>query len=117
MEEIELLRNTVAKIKGTVLPWYTITYEKDTTMLFSERPEKLYGKISYYVNKNAIISINVRSPKGRLMSTPVSAETINPGNHEYKLNLDIKNWPKGDYDICVYEDYSNLNLKKRFTIE
>lgn len=117
MEEIELLRSTVAKIKGIILPWYTITYEKDTAMLFSERPEKLYGKINYYTNKNAIISINIRSPKGRLMATPVPEETMDPGNHEYKLNLNIKGWPKGDYDICVYEDYSNLNFKKRFTIE
>lgn len=117
MEEIELLRQTVAKIKGITLPWYSITYEKDTAMLFSERPEKLYGKINYYINKNAIISINIRGPKGRLMATPVPEETMNPGNHEYKVDLNIKGWPKGEYDICVYEDYSNLNLKKRFTIE
>jgi len=52
-----------------------------------------------------------------LMATLVPEETKNPGNHEYKMNLEIKDWPKGDYDICVYEDYSNLNLKKRFTIE
>ncbi len=117
MEEIDLLRKTVAKIKGIVLPWYTITYEKDTAMLFSERPEKLFGKINFYTNKNAIISINIRSPKGRLMTTLVEEERKDQGNHEYKLNLDIKGWPKGDYDICVYEDFSNLNFKKRFTIE
>lgn len=117
MEEIDLLRQTVAKIKGIVLPWYTLTYETDTALVFSERPEKLYGKFSYYTNKNAIISINIRSLKGLLMKTLISEEASNPGNHEYKLDLNVKNWPKGDYDICVYEDYSNLNLKKRFTIE
>lgn len=117
MEEIDLLRKTVAKIKGIVLPWYTITYEKDTAMLFSERPEKLYGKINYYTNKNAIISINIRSPKGRLMTTLIEEERTHQGDHEYKLDLNVKGWPKGDYDICVYEDFSNLNFKKRFTIE
>lgn len=117
MEEIELLRQTVAKIKGITLPWYSITYEKDTALLFSERPERIYGKFDYYTNKNTIISINIRSTKGRLMATLVPEETKNPGNHEYKLDLEIKGWPKGDYDICVYEDYSNLNFKKRFSIE
>ncbi len=117
MEEIDLLRRTVAKIKGVELPWYTITYEKDTAMLFSERPEKLFGKINFYTNKNAIISINIRSPKGRLMTTLIEEERKNQGNHEYKLDLNIKGWPKGEYDICVYEDFSNLNFKKRFKIE
>jgi len=117
MEEIELLRTAVAKAKGITLPWYTISYEKDTVLLFSNRPEKLHGKIAYYVNRNAIITINIRSSKGQLMTTLIQEEAKNPGNQEFKLDLDIRNWAKGNYDICVYEDYSNLNFKKRFTIE
>lgn len=117
MEEIDLLLQTVEKIKGIKRPWYSITYAKDTSMLFSNRPETLHGKINYYTNKNTVISINVRSAKGRLMTTLINEELKNTGNHEYKLNFDITNWPKGDYDVNVFEDYSNLNFKKRFTIE
>jgi hypothetical protein len=51
------------------------------------------------------------------MATLISSEAQDPGKHDFKLNLNVKNWPKGDYDICVYEDYSNLNFKKRFTID
>ena len=117
LEEIDLLRRTVAKIKGIVLPWYSITYEKDSTQLFSNKAERIFGNFDYYINKNVMVSINVRSTKGRLMATLITSEAQDPGKHDYKLNLNVKNWPKGDYDICVYEDYSNLNFKKRFTID
>lgn len=116
MAEIDLLRRTVAKIKGIELPWYSIDYVKDTAQLFSNKPEKVYGDFEYYLNRNSIVSINIRSAKGRLMTTLLEGEAQDPGKHVVKLNSNVKNWPKGEYDICVYEDYSNLNLRKRFVL-
>jgi hypothetical protein len=116
MEDIDLLRRTVAKIKGVVLPWYSITYEKDTARLFSNKPERIFGNFEYYINKNAMMLINVRSQKGKLMATLLKDKANNPGKHLFKLDLNVKNWPKGEYQIYVYEDYANLNMKLPFTL-
>lgn len=112
----DLLRRTVASIKGIEMPWYSIRYEKDTAMLFSGRPEKVYGTLEYYLKTNAIVTINVRNKNGTLVATLMKAMAHNPGKYLFDVDLPVKNWQKGEYEINIYEDYSNLNLKKKFTL-
>lgn len=116
MTLIAPLRHTVAEIKGLVLPWYTLTYENDTSTLFSGKPSELFSEISYYLNTNAAITITIRNTKGELVYTV--ANRLNPGrgHHSFELKLPVRNWPKGDYSLCIYEDYNNLNTKKVFRL-
>jgi hypothetical protein len=51
------------------------------------------------------------------MQTLMKGMNTGPGSYNYSLNLNVRKWPKGAYDIYIYEDYSNLNLKKTFELE
>jgi hypothetical protein len=113
---IDLLRRTVASLKGIELPWYSISFEKDTSTLFSGRAEKLWGSFEYSMKTNAIVTIKVRNQNGMLMATLMKAMAHNPGKYLFDVDLPVKNWKKGDYEINIYEDYSNLNLTKKFTL-
>jgi hypothetical protein len=106
----------VASLKGIELPWYSISFEKDTSTLFSGRAEKLWGSFEYSMKTNAIVTINVRNQNGMLMATLMKAMAHNPGKYLFDVDLPVKNWKKGDYEINIYEDYSNLNLTKKFTL-
>ena len=113
---IKLLRSTIASLKGIELPWYSISYEKDTSTLFTGRAEKLWGTLEYSLKSNAIVTINVRNQNGILMATLMKAMAHNPGKYLFDVDLPVKNWKKGDYEINIYEDYSNLNLTKKFKL-
>lgn len=116
LEEIQLLRQTLADIKGVKLPWYTLTYVDDTSTLFTNKPEKMISDVSYFLNTNAAVSIQIRNSKGEIVYTV--AHRINPGRgtHSFHLRLPVKNWPQGEYSLCIYEDYNNLNTKKTFLL-
>jgi hypothetical protein len=116
VKQIKLLRATVAAIKGIEDPWYSIKYENDTAILFSNKPERLFGEINYYLNKNATVTINVRNRNGALMKTLIKDLVKGPGNYDYELDLEVKGWPNGDYQISFYEDNSNLIMMKKFTL-
>lgn len=116
MQSIKLLRQTVADIKGIEIPWYTLTYEKDTTRLFSHKAERIIGKFDYYLKTNGVLTINIRNKRGQLISTLIKESMAERGMHSYNLNLLVKGWAKGDYEIFVYENYSNLSTKKKFRL-
>lgn len=116
LEKIQLLRQTLADIKGIILPWYTLTYQKDTAQLFTDKPDKLISDISYYLKTNSSVHINIRNAQGNLVYTV--AKRINPGRgqHSFHLRLPVNNWPKGEYALYIYEDDNNLNTKKIFEL-
>ena len=117
MDLVYLLRKTVAEIKGVVLPWYSLSFEKDTAMLFSNRPEQLSGTITYLVKHNTTLTINIRhNESSRLATTLVKGARLGPGKYNYDLKLLVKDWPKGNYTIYVYEDFSKLNLMRNFKL-
>ena len=116
MENIKVLRETVAGIKGIELPWYTLTFVKDTAQLFSGRPEMLFGKIDYYIRNNTVVTINIRDKRGRIVKSLTKGKTANPGKYTYDLKLNVKAWPKGEYNLYIYEDFSNLNKRKKFVL-
>jgi hypothetical protein len=116
MENIQLLRETLAEIKGIELPWYSIYYEKDSSRVFSGKHNLLKGKIEFTKINNGITTIQIRSKEGRIMNALVKNAAQGPGKYNYPVNLNIKGWPKGTYEILVYEDQSQLILKKQFTL-
>lgn len=115
MNKIKKLREIVAKIKGVELPWYSISYEKDTAMLFTNKHERIFGDIIYDVQNSAQITITLRHKNGDLVAVLLDGKPSR-GKQFYKLDLRVKGWPKGEYEIFVYEDYSKLNIKKTFKL-
>ena len=116
MMAIDPLRRGVAEIMDIKLPWYTLSYVKDSSMLFSNRPEKLYAEVDYYLKRNALISIILRARDGRVVTTLVESIGRGPGNYSYRFNMDVTDLPKGAYDVCVYEDFARLNIIKSFKL-
>lgn len=113
---VDLLKRTVASIKGIEVPWYTLRFEEDASSLFSGRHSLLTGELSYSINGNTMVSIVVKNQSGQLVKTLVKGDPQSSGEHIFDLKLVVANWPKGDYTICIYEDYSNLKKKMGFTL-
>lgn len=111
-----LLKRMVAKIKNIEVPWYSVTYETDPATLFSGRAEAVYGEVSYYISNNALISINVRDKNGVVVATIEKGTAKGSGEYTQPIALSVKGWPKGDYEIAVYEDYSRLIKRVKFTL-
>lgn len=116
MEEIKTLREMLAEIKGIELPWYNIYYLKDSLNVFSGKHYNLKGTIEYYKINNGITTIQVRQKNGKIMSALVKNACQGPGKYHYPVDLNIKGWPKGEYDILIFEDNSQLILKKSFKL-
>ena len=115
-ETVFALKKFVAELKQQELPWYSLTFKNDTSQLFSNVPEKLWGTINYRVKHQTIISVNIRNSKGVVVSTIVERVAKSPGNHSVRINMPVINWPKGDYSVFIIEDYSNINTKKNFKL-
>ncbi|MEA3451133.1 MAG: hypothetical protein U9Q83_04440 [Bacteroidota bacterium] len=116
MEDIKILRNTLADILNIEIPWYTLSYVQDTARLFSDRPKIIKGNFKYYVKNNSIITINVRNSNGQIVKVLVKEVAKNPGAYDHYLDMNVANWRKGKYSIFVYADYSNIILKKEFVL-
>ncbi len=115
-ERVQLLKNTVASILGLEIPWYSISYEKDSVRVFSDRPKRVWGKIDYTIKNNSVVNVNVRNKSGKVMTTLVKGASKGPGEYVFDASVNVKDWPKGDYAIFIYEDFSNLNCKKEFKL-
>jgi hypothetical protein len=116
MKKVELLRKTLAEIQHIELPWYSITYEKDSAMLFSGRHLNVSGEVPYYIKNNCTVSISVRNQNNSFVKRINKGTPHNPGDYTFYLDLDVKGWPKGKYAVCVMEDQSNLITKRTFEL-
>ena len=110
------LRKMVSKIKGLECPWYTINYEKDEARFVTDVHEMVTARVPYNLSNHGIVSIVVKNSQGGIVKTVLSGQTLGPGAHEYFLDLDVRNWPKGEYMLYIYEDYSLLNSKRKFKL-
>lgn len=110
------LRKALAEYLNIEITWYTLTYAEDTTNLFSDRPTKIFGEINYNISNNTVITINIRNIHGEVVKTLVKESFVNPGIYKYVLELDVSNYPKGEYEVYFYEDFANLKFKKKFVL-
>jgi hypothetical protein len=115
-ENQQRLRNILAKVKGIEVPWYSVSYRQDTARVFTDQHVKVWGNVDYQVKHNATISVNVRSLDGMVMKTLVEEMPVNPGYYTYKMDLPVFDWPKGEYEIGIFEDGANLLVKKQFKL-
>ncbi|HLP56965.1 MAG TPA: hypothetical protein VK151_18145 [Fluviicola sp.] len=114
--KIRSLKRTVAMIKGMEVPWYSVTYETEPGTLFSGKAESVYGEVTYYLSNNALVSINVRDKNGVVVANLEKGTAKGSGEYTYPLALSVKGWPKGEYEIAVYEDYSRLIKRVKFIL-
>ena len=115
-KKVRPLRELVAKLKGEQVPWYMLSYQKDTTRLFSDIAERLIGKIDYYLPNSSIVTINIRSSTGEVVKVLAKESGLGPGMHTIPVDLNVKGWPKGKYEVMVYTDYATLISKSVFKL-
>ncbi len=115
-KDITPLINTISKIKKLPVPWYKLVYQQDSSRVFTDRPVRLTGEIKYFVNKNTIISIVVKSKAGEIIASPVMGSAIGSGEYHYYLDIDVTEWVRGEYRLEVLEEYSRVNTSKSFKL-
>ncbi|MFN5222543.1 MAG: hypothetical protein ACK5DJ_00010 [Bacteroidota bacterium] len=115
-KNVRLLRQLVCKIKGEQMPWYMLSYQKDSTRLFSNIPERLLGNVEYYLRNSAVVTINIRSSTGEVVKVLAKESGLGPGMHKLPVDLNVKGWPKGKYDVMIYTDYATLVSKSTFIL-
>lgn len=115
-KKVRPLRELVAKLKGEQVPWYMLSYQKDTTRLFSDIAERLIGKIDYYLRNSSVVTINIRSSKGEVVKVLTKESGLGPGMHTIPVDLNVKGWPKGKYEVMVFTDYATLISKSVFKL-
>ncbi|MFM2286330.1 MAG: hypothetical protein RLZZ543_1827 [Bacteroidota bacterium] len=110
------LRSLVAKVKNLPLPWYSIEYEPDTSRLFSNKPQRVWGEIEYYVPNNGQVTLVIKDAKGRNIRTLINAQNVNPGTYTYFVDEPLKGWKNGTYTLMLYGDQGNLILRRDFSV-
>ena len=110
------LRSLVAKVKNITIPWYSVEYEPDSILLFSNKPQRVWGEMQYYVPNNGQITLVIKDAKGRIIKTLFKSQNVNPGTYNYFVDESLKGWKNGTYTLMLYGDQSNLLLRRDFSI-
>lgn len=110
------LRKTLCDLTGKEMPWATLKYKEDSTVVFTGTVNRIRGDIQYYVRYNTSITIYLTDAYGRIVKTLMDPTIQGIGRQTYYLDLDVSSYPAGDYEVRVYEDESILLERKKFTI-
>ena len=116
MESILPLRLALAEELNVEMSWYTLTYVQDTTVLFTDRPKTISGSFDFVLRNNSLVSVNIRKSSGELMTTLVKGAPKNPGTYTQKIQLNVRDWPKGSYEVRVIQDNSNIIDRRKFEL-
>lgn len=111
------LKVLVAAITGSEMPNYTIIYKQDTSMVFTGTPSDLRGWFEIDLKHNGMVTAMIRHKStGLLMTYLIKEKAFNRGKHKEKYDLSVESWPKGTYELLVYEGYNNLNKREAIVI-
>lgn len=108
-------RREVATHLGIEIPWYDIFYEEDSLQIFSNRHYRLTGEIEYSFAGNGWLNMIVRNSSRQTIYNFTNPAYMGTGSHLCEIDLNIKNWPQGNYSIEVYQD-DILRKKTNFSL-
>lgn len=115
-QNIQALKRTVSEIQKNEFPWYYLRITDDTTTLNNTKQINLIGNISFYVESSSIITVNIRNNSNEVMTTLIEQTSVGPGTHKFSLNTNVSLWPKGNYVIYVYQDFSQILTRETFEL-
>jgi hypothetical protein len=110
------LRHFVASVKGEAIPWFTL-YKRvkiNSHGDINEYPMQLKANVNYTVDKACYAYFYVIDSLGKKVATIVG-QWLQPGNHDYAVNVNVKGLQKGKYKI-VLADETNRFIDKEFEI-
>ena len=110
------LRHFVAKIKGEPIPWYTLQKRVRINSYgdINEYPLQLKAKVNYNVDKTVYAYFYVTDSLGKKVVS-ITGQWLNPGNHDYDVNLSVRGLQKGKYKIVLAAE-NNRFIEKEFEI-
>jgi hypothetical protein len=68
------------------------------------------------LRNSAVVTINVRSSTGEVVTVLANESGLGPGMHKLPVDLNVKGWPKGIYEVMIYTDYATLVSKSVFKL-
>jgi hypothetical protein len=98
------LKREMCKKLGIEVPWYEIYYEKDTTAVFSNVHYKLKGPIQYSLPNRGWLKMVIRNSSRQMVYNFTNTAFVEGGVYNYDIDLSIKDWLKGKYNIEIYLD-------------
>lgn len=114
-EETDQLRHTVAKILDVDLPWYSFTYEDDSSQLFSGIKTHLFAEITIELPFQALIVPLVEDLGGNIIFSGVP-QYFRAGKHSMRVNIPLGNWQDEDYSLFLMEDFHTVHKKMDFNL-
>lgn len=116
-EKMKELYGLIAGLKGLeyTFPWYTLKYERDTTQVFSGRPNKFFAEIEYNISNHANVDLVIRDSLNRHVLNLFDNKPHNPRTYKYRFSLNVNTWPKGKYFLQLYVD-NQMKMRKVFEL-
>ncbi|MEQ9188522.1 MAG: hypothetical protein RLP15_12365 [Cryomorphaceae bacterium] len=115
-EATEALANYVADVLGLEKPWYTTDHVKTVDALFTRQIERVYGEIPFDVGSYATLTISILDQNGRVMKRLVRATRYGPGQYTQPVDIQVRNWPAGEYAVRFEEDQQGLVKEETFVL-
>jgi len=97
-------------------PWHCIEYDRTDSSVWQSKHLRVTGNFSFTVSRYATLTIQIRTQDGQLVGYLQQNAVYNSGNFDYPLDLDVKGWPKGVYEILVFEDGNRINKPTFFDL-
>jgi len=110
------LRHFVAKVKGEPIPWYTLQKRVRINSYgdINEHPLQLKATVNYNVDKTVYAYFFVLDSLGNKVAK-ITGQWLNPGNHDYEVNVDVRSLQKGKYKIVLADEKTRF-IDKEFEI-
>ena len=115
-EQTIALRKMLCDLTGKEMPWATVNYKQDSNMVFTGVINRIRGDIQYYVRYNCPVTIVLTDNYGRLIKTLMEPTIQGIGRYTFTLDLDVSDYPSGDYEVRIYEDGAILLDRRKFAI-
>lgn len=105
IETNPILKGYVAMLQSKAEP--QCFYFNNTAMLYSQ--------LNYQLDQNSRIKVVIKNNIGQVLYETINPVEVKKGKYVYKLEMSLKNWDKGQYNICIIAD-SGLVAQRKFSI-
>ena len=110
------LKKWLAMMRNKPNPWHCIEYDRADTSVLQSRHLRVTGAFSFKVSHYSTVIIQVRTKAGHIVDYIQRNALYTAGDFDYPLDLDVKGWPKGVYEILVFEDGNRINQPTFFDL-
>lgn len=112
MASIQELKNTVSRITGKKIPWYTKKYDVDSLGRLQETCSKLVAIMDFNLNKDCQITVQICDNHDVVLKLPMQERMLQRGHYDYQFAWETTRLPKGKYWARVFSDGQMIQEKE-----